>query len=526
MSTSGPFGPGPSGDDDPFASVNFFLQNMQAMLAGQSGGSWDSAAQLAGAIATQGTPEDNVDPLDRAAIEQLARVAELQVVEATGRPIDASIRLEPLNRTQWARRFLDDERPLLERLSGSIGAAMRAQLGELDAQGDGLTDLGLPEIPGMPPDALLQQLMSMMGPMLLAMMAGSTAGHLASRALGHYELPLHRPSDGPLTMALANVDGFAADWELPRDGIRLWVCLSDVAHHQVLSTPHVRARLDELLSSYVSGFSEDPAQIEARLAELGVLDVGSGSEPELEAFQRLAGDPDVLLAAMQSDHQRDLMPHIEALVAAVEGYVDHVLDRIGGRLVPDYERITEALRRRRVEAAAADRFVERLFGLEMSQGTFDRGGRFIGGIVERAGDEALARLWSDHEALPTPAELEAPGLWLARVGIDAGGLDLATSTSRCRTSSTSTSSAARPLPAGSRDRLGWHQRRHRPTPRPHATQSDQSPPRPDSGPPDPGPPLRRSRATRARRRTSLDTVRAVGRRGGSAPRATARVETR
>ena len=425
MSTSGPFGPGPSGDDDPFASVNFFLQNMQAMLAGQSGGSWDSAAQLAGAIATQGTPEDNVDPLDRAAIEQLARVAELQVVEATGRPIDASIRLEPLNRTQWARRFLDDERPLLERLSGSIGAAMRAQLGELDAQGDGLTDLGLPEIPGMPPDALLQQLMSMMGPMLLAMMAGSTAGHLASRALGHYELPLHRPSDGPLTMALANVDGFAADWELPRDGIRLWVCLSDVAHHQVLSTPHVRARLDELLSSYVSGFSEDPAQIEARLAELGVLDVGSGSEPELEAFQRLAGDPDVLLAAMQSDHQRDLMPHIEALVAAVEGYVDHVLDRIGGRLVPDYERITEALRRRRVEAAAADRFVERLFGLEMSQDTFDRGGRFIGGIVERAGDEALARLWSDHEALPTPAELEAPGLWLARVGIDAGGLDLA-----------------------------------------------------------------------------------------------------
>ena len=33
---------------------------------------------------------------------------------------------------------------------------------------------------------------------------------------------------------------------------------------------------------------------------------------------------------------------------------------------------------------------------------------------------ALAALWSDVEHLPTPAELDAPGLWLARNGIEAG----------------------------------------------------------------------------------------------------------
>lgn len=422
MSASGPFGPFSSGDDDPLGSMNFFLQNLSSMFAGSSGGSWDTAAQLAGAIATEGRPESNVDPADRVAIEQLARVAELQVAEVTGRPIDAAVRLEPLNRTQWARRFLDDERPLLERLSGSIGAALRAQLGEL-GDGDGV-DLGLPEMPGMPPEALLRQLMNMMGPMLLGMMAGSTAGHLASRAFGHYELPLPRPGDGPLTMVLSNVDGFADDWSLPRDGIRLWVCLSDVAHHQILSTPHVRERLDQLLSEYVSAFSEDPEQIERRLTELGIDDTAFGSEPELEALQRLAGDPEVLLGAMQSDHQRQLMPQIEALVAAIEGDVDRVLDAIGERLVPDYARITEALRRRRVEAGPASRFVERLFGLELSQSTFDRGGAFVRGIAERAGEDALGQLWASAETLPTAAELDAPGLWLARVGIDAAELDL------------------------------------------------------------------------------------------------------
>jgi putative hydrolase len=424
VSTDGPHGSDPSGEDNPFAAMNFFLQDLSRMFSGQSGSSWDTAGQLAASIAAEGSSEPNVDPLERAAIEQLARVAELQVAEVTGRAIEEPVRLEPLNRAQWSKRFLDDERPLLERLSGSIGAALQAQLGELDADGDGLADLGLPQVPGMAPEAMLHQMMQMMGPMLLGMMAGSTAGHLATRAMGHYELPLPRPTHGPLTMVLSNVDSFADDWSLPRDGIRLWVCCSDVAHHQVLSIPHVRAHLDDLLSQYVSAFSEDPRDIERRMDELGIEGLDGGSEPEFEALQRLAGNPEVLLGAMQSDEQRQLMPRIEAVVATVEGYVDWVLDRIGARLIPDYDRATEALRRRRVEAGPASRFVERLFGLELSQATFDRGAAFVDGVVERAGEAALTELWSDAANLPTPAELEAPGLWLARVGIDTDELDL------------------------------------------------------------------------------------------------------
>ncbi|CAN5443200.1 zinc-dependent metalloprotease [soil metagenome] len=404
--------------------MNFFLQDLSRMFAGRPAGSWDTALQLAGAIATEGHPEPNVDPADRVAIEQLARVAELQIGEVTGRPVDEAVRFEALNRTQWAKRFLDEERPLLEELSGSIGAALRAQLGDLDGEDGEELDLGLPAMPGMPPEALIRQLMGMMGPMLLGMMAGSTAGHLATRALGHYELPLPRPTGEPLTLVLRNVDDFADAWSLPREGIRLWVCLSDVAHQQILNIPHVRAQLNGLLEEYVSAFSQDPEEIEQRMRDLGMDDALGGSEPELEALQPLAGDPDVLLGAMQSDEQRLLRPRIEAIVATVEGYVDWVLDSIGARLIPDYVRVTEALRRRRVEAGPASRFVERLFGLELSQATFDRGASFVDGIVARSGTEALTQLWDVAEHLPTPAELDAPGLWLARVGIESTELTL------------------------------------------------------------------------------------------------------
>jgi len=405
----GPFDPGGFGD------IGFFLQDLSRMLAGGSGGSWDAAAQLAGSIASQGAPEANVDPVERMAVEQLARVAELQVQEVTGRPLDEPVRLEPLNRTQWARRFLDDEKELLESIAGSIGQALQAQLGDLDADGFG----GMPPgMPGMPPEALIRQVVGMMGPMLLGMMAGSAAGHLAARALGHYELPLPRPTGQPLTMVLTNVDAFADSWSLPRDSVRLWVCLSDVVHQQVLTIPHVRARLDDLLRQYASGFEHDPAELEQRMRDLGIDELIGTGEPDLTAIQRLAGDPDVLLGAMQSERQRWLVPQIEAVVAAVEGYVDHVLDTIGSRLLPDYQRVTEALRRRRVEFGPESRFVERLFGLELTQATFDRGAAFVSGIVERAGADIVNTLWADEDSLPTPAELDAPGLWLARLGVE------------------------------------------------------------------------------------------------------------
>ena len=411
--------------------MGFFLQDLSRMLSGSGGGSWDAAAQLAGSIATQGRPEQNVDPMDRLAVEQLARGAELQVQEVTGRGADGSVRLEPLNRTQWARRFLDDERHLLERLSGSLGNALQAQLGELEREmdedgGDPFAEAGIPGLPGMaglPPEALIRQVMGMMGPMLLGMMAGSTAGHLAAPALGHYELPLPRPAGEPLTMVLGEFDAFADEWSLPHDAIRLWVCLSDVAHHQVLNIPHVRRRLEELLEDYASSFNDDVGDMERRMHELGIPDLLGSGEPDMAALQRLAGDPDILLGAMQSEHQRDLMPLIEALVSTIEGYVDHVLDTIGGRLLPEYVRVTEALRRRRVEFGPDGRFVERLFGLELRQATFDRGAAFVDGLVARAGADVLDQLWSDVEHLPTPAELAPRGLWLARVGLAAGDED-------------------------------------------------------------------------------------------------------
>ena len=49
----------------------------------------------------------------------------------------------------------------------------------------------------------------------------------------------------------------------------------------------------------------------------------------------------------------------------------------------------------------------------------DRGARvlLVAGVVERAGKRGLERLWRGERELPTPAEVDAPGLWLARIDL-------------------------------------------------------------------------------------------------------------
>jgi putative hydrolase len=360
---------------------------------------WEIARQVAVWTATGGQAEPNVDPLRRIRLEELTRVAELQVGQATGLATNATgraVSVQPVGRTQWVLATLDAYRPLLEELAKAIGGPAEAPT--LQEQQDD------------PTMALLGNLGQLMGPVMLGMQAGFTAGHLAQRAFGQYGLPIPRPPSDELLVVPATIDAFAADWSLPPDDVALWVALSEVAHHAVLARPHVRARLEELLREFVSGFNPDPTALEGRLDQIDPSDPAS--------LQAVLGDPETLLGAMQTPAQAETLARLEALVTVIEGYVDHVVDVVGRNLIGSYGPLTEALRRRRVERGDGDRFVERLFGLELGQAQFERGAAFIAGVVERAGEEGLARLWQSERELPTPPEVDAPGLWLARIDID------------------------------------------------------------------------------------------------------------
>ncbi len=388
---------GKNSEQNPLSGMPLF-GDLAKLFSQQGPIGWDAARQLALSIATDGGEESNVDPLERIRLEQLARIAELHVGNATGLPTSfggTGISIVPVTRGQWATTTLESWRPLFERLAGSL----------------------TPPAPPTTPDpsdplSFMAPLMAMMGPMMMGMTAGSMIGHLSRRSFGQYDLPVPRIAKDDVMVIPANFETFASEWSIPADDLRLWVCAQEIAMHSVLRIPHVRATVEEFLSAYAAGFEPDPNALEDRL---GSMEFDMSDPSSMSGMQSMFGDPELLLGAIQSQAQRDMLPKFEALIAAMVGYVDHIVDAVGSSLLSNTTMISEAVRRRRVEADDSDRFVERLFGLELTQATYDLGAAFVAGIVERAGNDGLVRLWESERTLPTPAEIEAPGLWLARI---------------------------------------------------------------------------------------------------------------
>ena len=382
----------------PFGGFGFDPAAFGRMFSETGPVSWE----LARWMVTQGSgPQTNVDPLRRIRLEELLRVAELQVGDVTGlatAPSGRTLSVEAVSPAGWAQATIDDYKPLLERLARSLAAPAGAEPPSVD----------------LPPGAealgpLFAQLPKILGPMMMGMQSGMLLSQLASRAFGSYELPVPRPGRHALLLVPHAMDAFASSWSLPQDDLSLWVCVDEVAHHAVLSLPHVQRAVTDLLLQHAGGFRADGIDLEERLG---------GIDPnDPESLQSLLGDPEAVLGAVRTEEQERLRPRIDAIVVAIEGYVDHVVDVVGHRLIASYASLTEALRRRRVEEKPSDRFVDHLLGLELTDAQYARGRTFVHGILERGGDDALARLWSDEAHLPTPAEIDAPGLWLARIDL-------------------------------------------------------------------------------------------------------------
>jgi putative hydrolase len=385
---------------DPFAGLPLF-GDLSRALAGQGPLNWDAARQFAvlaanggGLLAGTGaTTSGNVDPSVRIKYGELAAIARPHVADVMG--IDAPF-VEPSVATpeQWAQQTLEAYRPLFTDLATSLGA----------------TDDLPAEVASDPMAQMMAGLGKMMAPAMMGMSVGSMVGNLARRAFGVYDLPIPRATPA-LVLVPANIDTFAADWEIAIDEMRLWVLAHELAGLTLFSVEHISNHLRSLVQRHVGAFRPDASALTDKLTSMDV----DQSDP-MAAMQQAFGDPEVLLGAIRSPEQQALEPQLDAAVAVTIGAIDWVVDAVSVRVIGGNAlQIAEAVRRRRAETSPDDIFVERLLGIRLGAEQTARGKAFAQGVVDRAGENGLAPLFSDPAAMPTPNEIEAPGLWLARV---------------------------------------------------------------------------------------------------------------
>lgn len=383
----------------PFPPGGFDLSKVMRMLQSEGPVNWEVAVEIAGWVSVtdasgETRPDAPTDPAATARVLELARAAQTHVAGATGLTESLAIPVRTLTRREWAELTLQGLRPVVEALAGALRPPSPQA-----------------PIPGSPASAdPFAGLIATLAPVLLGIQTGTMIGLLAQETHAGYDLPLPLDAEPVIGFVPANVDAFAEAWSLPADDLWFALALREAVRAAQRSVRWVRTRLVELSRAYVSGYRFDEEALASQLGDLDLTDLSSLAEQQL--------DPAELLEAMRTPEQVGPLEELQRFAAVLEGYADTVAMRVGTTLVPSFAQIDEALRRHRVERGQAVALLDRLLGLELRREHYELGVAFCRGVVDRAGPEGLNRLWEREPMVPTRAELEAPGLWLARIELE------------------------------------------------------------------------------------------------------------
>ena len=360
----------------PDVSDNIF-DRLADLLASPGPVNWKLAAELARSIAgpPRAVPDD-----DQKEFEELTRAAQLHIEQAARLPIDPTpVQIAVVDQRGWAEANLEQFRYLIEPLAQKLSASTN----EEEAGGLGAIFAGI-------------------WPAILGLQAGGMVGYLSKRVLGQFDVGLPVPGVRSLYYVAPNIDEFADGHELDRSQARLWVALHEVTHHVEFSVPWVEDHFRNLIARYFAGVE---------------LDVESMSLPALddpEELQRMLSDPSGITGILAGPGQQEVLEEIQAFMALMEGFAEHLMDVAAPGLLPEIPRLREAVERRRATPSQAEELVSRLIGLEMKREQYRLGAEFCRQVESRWGPEALRELWSGPEMLPTLAELEDPVAWAAR----------------------------------------------------------------------------------------------------------------
>ncbi len=338
---------------------------------------WTLTERIAGMVAGEAGPG-----APRPELPEVAAQSERLVTAYTGlRPDGALPAPELVARPDWVRANLRSLRPSLEPVAAHLG--------------DGLG----PAAPAV---------RAVAGALLAAEM-GVVIGYLSRRVLGQYELVILDAQAPPRLLFVGpNLDEAARSFDVEDAEMLRWVALHEVTHAlQFAGVPWLREHLAGLLGELLGSMevSVDPA----RLLRLP-------SRDDLRSLVDAVSDGD-LISLMTTPAQRELLERMQAIMAVLEGYAEHVMDAAGPELVPSLPKLRAAMDRRRASPSAPARLLQRLLGLELKLRQYRIGKRFCDAVVEQGGIAALNRVWDGPDAMPTTAELEDPESWMRRTGV-------------------------------------------------------------------------------------------------------------
>jgi coenzyme F420 biosynthesis associated uncharacterized protein len=316
------------------------------------------------------------DPAPFQDLEAPNAESERLVSAYTGLSSDALPGPEPVGREAWIDANLSSMRGVLEPVADKLG------------KGNGM----------------LGGIVNSAAGALLAVEAGAISGFLAGRVLGQYEFPVLDPAaPARLLFVAPNLGHVARQLEADDDQLLRWVSLHETTHAlQFGGVPWLRSHLADAVRELLDSLTVDTK---------GLLKLPDASDLRALVDTVREGGVATLVLGPERRAQFDAL---QALMAVLEGYAEHVMDVVGAQVLDDLPSLRESLDRRRRERSGFMRLLERLIGMDLKLRQYEVGKQFCDGVAARGGIETLNRVWASPQAMPSLDELSDPVAWIAR----------------------------------------------------------------------------------------------------------------
>jgi coenzyme F420 biosynthesis associated uncharacterized protein len=339
---------------------------------------WRTAERIAGFVA--GAPP--APPELARQLPELAAESERHVVDYTGlSPAGPLPPPEAVDRRGWIEANLISMRPVLDPLSERIGEGFGVLAGPLRATTE----------------------------VMLAAQVGALTGFLAQRVLGQFELTVLDPG-GPtrLLFVTPNLDQATRTLGADRDELLAWVAFHEVTHAvQFTSVPWLREHMATTVRSLLDS-------VEVQVDPARLMRMPSAQDVRALVAAVREGELITLIAGRE---RREIIDSLQATMAVIEGYAEHVMDAVGEQVLPSVRQLRSGLDQRRRMRPFLLQVLERLLGLELKLRQYEEGKRFCDSVVAEGGLPALNRVWDSPESLPTLEELRDPPRWVKRTSL-------------------------------------------------------------------------------------------------------------
>src|SRR6202165_6094346 len=190
-----------------------------------------------------------------------------------------------------------------------------------------------------------------------------------------------------LYLVETNVEEWGRRADLPGQDLRRWLILHEMTHAwQFAAHPWLRPYMESSMRVLVDSVTKRGAPVARIAAFAGVLPA-----------------------------QWRVMRQVQGTMSVIEGYSNLVMNELGGKLLPGFERLEQAYRERSSGKSPLEVLIWKLTGLDLKLQQYRRGEAFCRAIFDQRGIKVLNEVWTSEAHMPRLGELARPESWYRRV---------------------------------------------------------------------------------------------------------------